>query len=550
MFLDFDPIDCEPTMSMEELFLLASDAAKFLTDEIFRKVNPDTPMELEFEKVYSPLLMYAKKRYEGKEFSIDEYQTKLLREKHPELSRCEKEKLIVIGEPEHKSKGVITSRRDGVQVASMTYKSVITHILDGGDVSGMIKIIRMNVLQIQNDTYTDYKLFSTTQSVKDNESYVNPGSTAAVVVAQRLRDRGIDVQPGSTVSYVYLDERDIQPLPPSMQEYARKKPLKAHAAEDVDTAQQLKYRLDKSYYIERIKSALSRFVGLCSIETQKEINKIYSDAMQMEKHLLDQYYNTSGEVRVHMTDHTPWLNIPEGICPWQGSDEGKEALGSSCAASPYLKNLINNEIKIFKRDHGSRYKGTLTKWTIRCPVNCKQVYKGRAVIELQSQDPFCPIHGHVHQRTLKNPKCVPHRIRITSSGIGYICLKEGSSTKWPPLFKNGTSSAPLKTKPLKALFETINRHLQNMKVAYETAHAKREDQPHTSPFQNMYVGEPLQEASMQELVTQPRSHTRIFAEEDDASSSNTKKRKVLKMPTMPTKMTRKSSMTPGIDMSL
>lgn len=549
VFLDFDPIDGPPTMSMEDLFLLAADAAKFLTDEIFRKVNPDTPMELEFEKVYSPLMMYAKKRYEGKEFSIDEYQTKLLREKHPDVSKTEREKMIVIGKPEHKAKGVITSRRDGVQVASLTYAAVISHILNGGDIDGFVKIIRMNVLQIQNDTYADYKIFSTTQSVKDNDSYVNPGSTASVVVAERLRERGIDVQPGSTVSYVYLDERDIQPLPASMQEYARKTPLKAHAAEDVDTAQQLKYRLDKSYYIGRIKSALSRFVGLCDPETQKQVNKIYADAIQLEKHLLEQHYNSSGEKRVYMADHTPWLNISEGLCPWQGSDEGDEPLGATCAASGYLKGLINNEIKLFKKDHGPRYLGSLAKWKIRCQTNCKQVYNGRAIIELQSQDPFCPIHGRIHQRTLRNPKSVPHRVRITSAGIGYICLKEGNTTRWPPLYKNGTSSAPIKNKKLKAVFQSVNSHLQTLKVAYENTHTVSNDAQKDIHKED---DSPREEAGNDQdpSVTVPASKKRKAISLDSNTGPNeqtasVKHRKILRMPMMPVKKT----INVGIDMS-
>lgn len=571
VFLDFDPIDSPPTMSMEDLFRLASEAAKFLTDEIFRKANPNTPMELEFEKVYSPLLMYAKKRYEGKEYSIDEYQTKLLREKHPHLSRAEQQKLIVIGEPEHKWKGVVTSRRDTVQVANMTYSAVITHILNQGDISGIIKIIRMNVLQIQNDLYTDYKLFSTTQSVKDNDSYVNPGSTAAVVVAQRLRDRGIAVPPGSTVSYVYLDERDIQPLPPSMQEYARSKPLKAHAAEDVDTAQQLKYRLDKSYYVDRIKSALKRFVGLCSMGTQREINKIYSDAIQMEQYLLNQYYNTSGEKRIMMSDHTPWLNIAEGLCPWQGTDEGENALGSTCAASSYLKALINQEISIFKRNHGPRYPGTKSKWIIRCPINCKQVYNGRAIIELQSQDPFCPVHNHIHQRTLKNAKCVPHRLRITSSGIGYICMKEGNNNKWPPLYKDGTSSAPLKTPKLKEIFQKVNHHLQILKRTYEEQATGADDLTNLAEGPDSLVLETSQTINNENSVMmdnnpvdtsqtdetlpsviskKPEVKSKKRKREDNVLKDNTmqQQRKIIRMPIMPKNL--KKPVVSGIDMSL
>lgn len=470
---------------MEMIFNLARKAAKFLTYELFQKANPNSPMELEFEKVYHPFFLYAKKRYEGNKYEIHSLETKLLRDRFRDTKTKEElDDMIVIGKPKHDAKGVITNRRDGAKIASDVYSKITSHMLKNGHIDEAVGFVRDTVSRIRTDMIKDFHMFSLTQRINAMESYKNPSRQAAIVVAQRMRDRGVDVQPGSAVSYVYLDERDIQPLPSIWAKeeqvlLAVDKRPKAHRAEEVVYASQNGLRVDKVYYINTIKAAMERFFSLFPTEIQDKVNGIYNHAKHL--HHVTVFNSVGGGNQLLTSNHTPWLHVAEGSCPWGGTDEGEKALGSLSIASPYVQEVVKKEIALFKKYLKEKEQMTANQLKLAFGPNAKQVIFGNAVLELTSSSLYCPVHKRVHSRTARNPTNIMHRVRISSSGIRFHCMRESTTEKssWPLItspfaMKDKPKFLPLQTKEVKKFFQEINHWLSEQKKVAEKPAAPEE----------------------------------------------------------------------------
>lgn len=473
VFLDFTP-KIGPPASMEMIFNLGRKAAKFLTYELFRKNNPNSPMELEFEKVYHPFLLYSKKRYEGKKFEIHQIKTAEKKaELVKELSPEQLDDVVVIGEGSHNAKGVITNRRDGVKIAKELYAQVTSHILEGGDVESAVGFVKTTVSRIRNNMVRDYKMFSRTQRVNALESYQDPTSQAAVVVSQRIRDRGEEVPPGTAISYVYLDERDIQPLPPlwTLTDKQNLQPLherpKAHRAEEAEYAQKTGLRVDKVNYIDAVESAMSKVFSLFPEDFQERIKDIYVNAKHLHRLTV-----AKSVVGTNGLDNHSALLVKDGMCPWGGTDKEPKPLGRQTLASKYLKGIVTKEVNNFKKYLKEKENMTNDQLKYSFGPDAKQVWYNKAVIELVGSSTYCPVHKRIHNRTLRNPSNVMHRLRISSSGIRFHCKKGGPEpSSWPAVKFYGSTDRhmPLKNAELRQILKEVNDKLAKLKHTAEVA---------------------------------------------------------------------------------
>lgn len=157
---------------LEEHFAVGRDLAAAIS-KTYRHPN-----DLEFEKVYKPLLMIGKKRYAGLKFE----------------SPTDKPKLD--------TKGLQLVRRDTVPLAREACAAVLDAFLHQGSVDAAMRCARDAVADLVFDRVPFDKLVLSKQL---RGAYKNPESQPHLVVANKIQKRTGEITPsGTRIRFVYL----------------------------------------------------------------------------------------------------------------------------------------------------------------------------------------------------------------------------------------------------------------------------------------------------------------------------------------------------------
>lgn len=223
---DTDSVFIDIGLDLEAALKIGPVIANDITTKLFTK-----PVELEFEKVYMPLIMLKKKRYMGVLWTRPEKFDKI------------------------DSKGVILQRRDNFPLVRDVYQKVRDILLfDTTDPSGTAISFVKDTLDKLFKNKIDIKKLVKTTSFKGIDSYKNPDSQLSCILAKKIKNRDPASEPkhGDRISYVYVK------LPKSQRNVA-----KSQVVEDATYAATNNIRLDTSIYIEEMQTPLSELLVAC-----------------------------------------------------------------------------------------------------------------------------------------------------------------------------------------------------------------------------------------------------------------------------------------------
>jgi DNA polymerase elongation subunit (family B) len=152
---------------------------KLKADKIFRP-----PHDLEYEKVYYPLILITKKRYIGIKYEFD-----------PE-------------EGKKTSMGVVTKRRDNAPILKHIFIGVVDTLMKECDLYKAIDFVRDACLKMINDNF-DLNMFVISKTLR--EYYKDPEAIAHKVLAIRMGERDPGNKPASNerIPYVYIKINEL-----------------------------------------------------------------------------------------------------------------------------------------------------------------------------------------------------------------------------------------------------------------------------------------------------------------------------------------------------
>lgn len=202
VFVNFRVEDPDPVRRMEKAFQVGEDAATRVTATF------KTPIELEFEKCYSPLLLFSKKRYVGNMFT-------------PEKGPAEPKK--------EDAKGIQIVRRDNPPYVKQVLRRMMTCILRDRDVDAAIEVARESAArllarQVPVEDLVLSKTLRDAGSYKDPEHAKRTQPHLAVTEKIRRRSPGSEPRNGDRVPYVFVetfDPRETQGVKAEDPTYAR-----------------------------------------------------------------------------------------------------------------------------------------------------------------------------------------------------------------------------------------------------------------------------------------------------------------------------------------
>ena len=152
---------------------LTEEAGKFITGAL------KAPHDFEYDKVFSPFLIFSKKRYVGNKYeeSPDEFK--------------------------ETSMGIVLKRRDNAPLLKILYSAALNRLLNHGDVAGAVACVKGGVGELVAGR-TKLSQLTITKSLRSE--YLTPTPPAHKVLADRMaaRDPGNAPASGERLGYVYI----------------------------------------------------------------------------------------------------------------------------------------------------------------------------------------------------------------------------------------------------------------------------------------------------------------------------------------------------------
>ena len=151
--------------------------------ELQQKLKDDKyftpPHDLEYEKVYYPLMLITKKRYAGEKFEFN----------------AEKSSFS--------SMGIVLKRRDNAPILKHTYGGVMKKIMKEKNIQSAIDFVRLCCQEILDGKY-ELNMFVISKTLRDY--YKDPESIAHKVLANRMTERDPGNKPASNerIPYAYI----------------------------------------------------------------------------------------------------------------------------------------------------------------------------------------------------------------------------------------------------------------------------------------------------------------------------------------------------------
>jgi DNA polymerase elongation subunit (family B) len=177
IFVSFTPKDSKgtPLTGREAIVAtqeLTEEVGKFITGAL------KAPHDFEYDKTFSPFIIFSKKRYVGNKY-----------EESPDDFK-------------ETSMGIVLKRRDNAPLLKMTYGSAIDRLLNHRDVVGAVEVVKKNVMELVQGKMKLSQL-TITKSLRSEYKCTPP---AHKILAQRIaaRDPGNAPASGERIGYVYV----------------------------------------------------------------------------------------------------------------------------------------------------------------------------------------------------------------------------------------------------------------------------------------------------------------------------------------------------------
>jgi hypothetical protein len=263
------------TKVIEESFETGKKLAKEITAHLFVD-----PVELEFEKVYHPFMIFTKKRYIGNYYGSSPHT----------IDKLEK-------------KGIVLSRRDNPDIVKRVYEEVIDPLLVEGSrgINKSICILKKHLQQLKDNnvdldelviTKTLAKGYGKLHMKKDNgKEYTCEGCTqcidgiilgvgdyknintphVALAIKQRKRDAGSAPSVNDRISYVFTKTDN-----PKAKLFER--------AEELRLAKEQSLEIDYLYYINnQLKNPICEVLNLIMDSPEKIFEEFTDDMVEKKK---------------------------------------------------------------------------------------------------------------------------------------------------------------------------------------------------------------------------------------------------------------------------
>jgi DNA polymerase elongation subunit (family B) len=226
IFVSFSPRNPETGERLEGREAIV--ATQHLTEEVgkFITATLKTPHDFEYDKTFSPFIIFSKKRYVGNKY-----------EESPDDFK-------------ETSMGIVLKRRDNAPLLKMTYGAAIDRLLNHRDVAGAVDVVRQKVRELVEGKMKLSQL-TITKSLRSEYKCTPP---AHKMLANRIaaRDPGNAPASGERIGYVY-----VQTLPGQ---------VVANQGDRVETPEFIvanKLKPDAEYYIEhQLYNPLAQLFGL------------------------------------------------------------------------------------------------------------------------------------------------------------------------------------------------------------------------------------------------------------------------------------------------
>jgi DNA polymerase elongation subunit (family B) len=167
------PSDEERTELMRWVFQRSTEAADRITAQ-FQK-----PIELEFEKVFYPLLLFKKKRYTGIIFEKPEVPKKM------------------------DFKGLSITRRDFAPFVKRVYGTVLATILQRRDIDNAFRYAEDEIMKLVTGQFGVQELVVSRSISKKPDEYANQNAPHLVVAKRNATRTGVDIRVGDRVEFVF-----------------------------------------------------------------------------------------------------------------------------------------------------------------------------------------------------------------------------------------------------------------------------------------------------------------------------------------------------------
>lgn len=206
------------------------------------------PHDLEYEKSFSPFILFSKKRYCAMKYEFDDKKCKF------------------------NSMGISLNRRDNAQIVKYIYGGCIDIILKEHDIKKSIKFLQDSLKNLIDDKYPLEDLVIS-KSLRSN--YKNPLAIAHKVLADRIssRDPGNKPQTSDRIPYVYIQ----------VKEEKGKKILQGNRIETPNYIKNNKLKPDYEFYIQNqiMKPVLQLYALILEdLEGYRKGKNYYSDMYQ------------------------------------------------------------------------------------------------------------------------------------------------------------------------------------------------------------------------------------------------------------------------------
>ena len=155
-------------------------ATQELTEEVGKFITGSlkAPHDFEYDKVFSPFIIFSKKRYVGNKY-----------EESPDDFK-------------ETSMGIVLKRRDNAPLLKMTYGAAIDRLLNHKDVAGAVALVKKNVMDLVEGKMTLSQL-TITKSLR-SEYKTTPPAHKALADRIAVRDPGNAPASGERIGYVYI----------------------------------------------------------------------------------------------------------------------------------------------------------------------------------------------------------------------------------------------------------------------------------------------------------------------------------------------------------
>lgn len=244
------------TKNRQDTFNLATACGDNLTKDIFNR----NPIELEFEKVFQPFILLTKKRYIGKKYENMKDPFKL-----KEITKS----------------GIAITRRDYCKMVKNCYTEVIDCIVneDGGGVYESTEIFKSYIDRIDNYQIDVEDLVVSAMLAKSYKT-----RPVHVILAEKLKARKEEVQVGSRISYIFIENTTGTVK------------QKSELGEDPTYAKLHNLKYNRGCYLSQLAKPLLGFFKVVLVDHQDVLNEIIDYTNQK----LSEY----GDSKLKSSDYT------------------------------------------------------------------------------------------------------------------------------------------------------------------------------------------------------------------------------------------------------